>query len=177
MLKYDALIFDFDGTVADTAPGVIESIRHALSQVGVEADETENMKRFVGPPIRNTFENNFGLKGEKLETAMSEFRIFYDNEGAFLSNLFAGMEELFTGLKSLGIDIAIASTKNEASLNKIIEYYGIKDVFKAIVGVGDPMNATTKTQNILKAVRLMGANPERTLMVGDRYFDAAGAEE
>ncbi|NMA06497.1 MAG: HAD hydrolase-like protein, partial [Ruminococcaceae bacterium] len=177
MTKYDALIFDFDGTVADTAPGVIESIKYALSRVGMEADETENMKRFVGPPIRNTFEINFGLKGEELETAMSEFRKFYDDEGAFISNLYEGMEELFTGLKSLGIDIAIASTKNEASLNKIIEHYGIENIFKAVVGVRDPMDATTKTQNILKAVRIMGANPERTLMVGDRYFDAVGAEE
>lgn len=177
MRKYDAVIFDFDGTIADTVPGIAQSIMYALSTIGIEVKTLENPKRFVGPPIRSSFEDVFGIKGDDLEKVIVEYREHYASVGAYNSELYDGLLELFEELYSNGIKMAIASAKNQGSLENLLKYFEIDRFFESVNGIVDAMNPTTKTQNMEKTLLELGCKPEKTVMIGDRFFDAEASEE
>lgn len=176
--KYKAAIFDFDGTIVDSFPGIARSVRHALKEtLGLQLDDLEPLKKFVGPPLHDSFRNMEGMDESGAEHAVQCFRDRYGRKGYRECELYDGILDMLNLLRESGIKTAVASSKAQDMLDKIIADKGITEYFDVVLGVVDTIDHESKADLVGKAARLLGAAPNEAVMVGDRYFDAEGAAE
>ena len=96
--KYDAVLFDFDGTVADTGKGIFSSIQYAVECLGFEPLDNETLRRFIGPPVFDSFRREFGIDEEKCRFAVKKYREKYAESGIFQFEIYEGIPELFKTL-------------------------------------------------------------------------------
>lgn len=176
--KYDAVLFDFDGTVADTAEGIFNGIYHVIDSMGIDRPDAEKLRFFIGPPLHDGFRTIFGFDDAQCDAAVAKYREYYSVKGLFELTLYDGMEELFHKLKDRGIKMGISSAKPEIFLKRIVEHFELSDLFDAVVG--NEMNYTHSDKSTLinRSIELMNLSQNvKVLMVGDRHFDINGAKK
>lgn len=178
MSNFDCVIFDFDGTVADTGVGVFESIRYAIDKEGLPQPPDSEMHRFVGPPFKSSFPEFFPWVDEAcVDRLIAWYREVYSVDGIYKFTLYDGMEELLAKLKKEGIGTAIASSKPEFFIKQILDKCALAKYFDVPVGADSEDVDPTKADIVGKARdRLAALNCTRPLMVGDRKFDILGAK-
>lgn len=177
MTNYGYVIFDFDGTVVDTGEGIIKSLQYSFEQMGRKIPDMSDLKKFIGPPIHYSYTHFYGVSEDEVGMYIKKYRERYKIKGIYECELYEGMKELLTELRSRGVKIGIASSKPEHLIYSVADYLEITDMFDAIVGVKiDDSNHSTKTGLVLEAMKQLGAtDKEKVLMVGDRCFDIDGA--
>ena len=163
-------IFDFDGTIAETGPGILNSARYALGQMGRPDPGEDVLRRFVGPPLFDSFQVLCGLSACEAEEAIRLYRERYSTIGLFESELYPGVPELLRELKTAGAWVAVASGKPEAFLRRIIRHFGLTDCFDGVAGPAPGSHSADKRAQVL-SVLPQGADLRRAWMVGDRCFD------
>ncbi|MBQ9505126.1 MAG: HAD hydrolase-like protein [Lachnospiraceae bacterium] len=175
--KYDAAIFDADGTLFYTKPGIVECIKDVVKSFGLRNLNDDEYDQFIGPPIQLTFAKVFGLSPEEGDRAAKEFRRLYvEDRYLFDGWLYEGMEETLKTLKDNGIKVGVATYKMEPMAKKICHHFRVDDYADSIHGTDD--NSTIKKPEIIRMVmRDYGCeDPSRVVMIGDTGYDAAGAE-
>ena len=174
---FDYIIFDFDGTIADTRRGVFDSISYALTSYGYEVPDEMVLNSFLGPPLFESFQKATSCSDEMAEKLTKKYRELYADNAMFRLRLFDGIEEMLKILKENNVRMAIASSKPEKFFSKLLEHLNITQYFDVVCGaaMGDIHN--TKQQIIARAMDALSAEREKTLMVGDRVFDIEGAKE
>lgn len=179
MTQYGYVIFDFDGTVADTGEGILRSLQYSFEQMGREIPDMSDLKRFIGPPVYYSYTHFYGVGEDEVEAYIRKYRERYKEKGIYECRLYDGMKELLFELKCRGVKLGIASSKPEHLIYSVADYLGITQSFDAIVGVkSDNSRHSTKKDIILEAAEKLGAaDKEKVLMVGDRCFDIDGAAE
>lgn len=175
-MKYSYVIFDFDGTIADTSEGVMASIIFALESYGYEVPDESVLRKFLGPSLIDGFMNNIGVDEEMAKKLTAKYRELYTDNAMYLLKLFDGIEDLLKELKAEGVKMAIASSKPQHFFDKLLNHLNIKDYFEAVCGADPNDKESSKTEIISNAVRLMGADKDDVLMIGDRCFDILGAQ-
>ena len=176
-MKYNHFIFDMDGTLADTSPGVFEGVRLTLRQMGEPLLPESELRRFIGPPLHHSFQEICGMDEERAMEATLRFRSYYKDEGVFRSRLYDGMETLLRTLRAEGHKLMVATLKREEQAQSLVKYLGIADCFSAVVG-SDDGEQRTKKDTIEIAMELSGiGSPKNVLMIGDSEFDAVGAAQ
>lgn len=173
--KYDAVLFDFDGTFADTGEGMFESVQSAVKALGFEPLDGETLRRFVGPPVFDSFRRELGIDEARAEFAVMKYREAYAESGIFRFRIYDGNPELFEEIKKSGIKLGIASAKPQKFLIRIISHLGYEELFDYISAPADDKADPSKTKLILGAVEALKCEESRVLMVGDRHFDISGA--
>ena len=168
--RYDCYLFDFDGTVADTGEGIRRSVAYALEQLGCPALDEATLRRFIGPPLHDSFVEYCGLDDAGAETAIEKYRERYVDTGLYESRLYAGMASLLRALHRSGAWVAIASAKPRFMLERLAEHFGIAGYIDRISGTGLSRHSADKRDLILAALP-EGAALSRACMVGDRRFD------
>lgn len=177
MPKFDYIIFDFDGTIADTRKGVFDSIRYALTSYGYEVPDENVLNSFLGPPLHESFMKTTLCDDEMAEKLTAKYREMYADNAMFRLELFDGVEELLKALKENNVRMAIASSKPENFFSKLLDHLGITKYFDVVCGASLSDIHNTKQQIIARAMQNLSADREKTLMVGDRVFDIEGAKE
>ncbi|MEI6580374.1 MAG: HAD-IA family hydrolase [Eubacteriales bacterium] len=174
---YDAVLFDFDGTVADTGKEIFNGVYHVLDAFGIEPPEADKLRYFIGPPLHDSFKTVLGFDDEACDAAIIKYREYYSVKGILELALYDGMEELFRKLKAENIKVGIASSKPEVFLQRIAENLQITELFDVICGSDFSYIHTDKTKIVLRAIENLNlpANA-KVLMVGDRSFDIKGAK-
>lgn len=176
MKKYDTIIFDFDGTVVDSAPGVTKSAQYALEmEFGIIEPDLEKLRVFCGPPLYQSFTTFYSLTPDDAERAVNRFRERYAVVGFTESTLFEGMVELLLALRARGLKTGIASSKSADMLLRSLDDMDIRQYFDVVLGIEETLHHKTKTELIKEALCQLDADPEKALMIGDRHFDAEGA--
>ena len=175
-LKYDAVIFDHDGTIVDSAPGIRKSANAAFEALGFPTMEMEQFMPFLGPPLQESFTQLAGMTREEAGRAIAIYRREYNAGNCFILNIYDGMEALLRKLRAAGIKTAVASSKPTVFLEKVLGGIGLRALFDAVCGVELDRLHGGKDDIIAKAARRGGVPLERCLMVGDRRFDAEGAK-
>ena len=172
------ILFDFDGTVADTAPGVLGCTREALAAMRYPVPEEATLRLFLGPPINWAMRELAHVKEEDVEQAVEEFRSRYRAGGMFDCTVFPGVKELLSELREAGHTVAIVSAKPEPFVKQITERLGIRDLFDTIAGAPMDERLADKANNIRRAMEATGfsGRPEEVVMVGDRKYDIEGAK-
>lgn len=171
------ILFDLDGTLTESAPGIINSIRYTLDKLGLRPMTDEELKRFVGPPLIESFTRYCGLSHEEAAHAVDVYREYFSEKGLFENAVYPGIPECLGALKSAGKKLAVATSKPQVFCERIIKHFGIDGYFDAVVGIPLDREDMTKAEVIKSAMELLGAVPEETVMVGDRDYDVLGARE
>jgi phosphoglycolate phosphatase len=173
VLAPQLVIFDLDGTLTDSAEGIVASFLHALSHVGAAVPEGDLAARIVGPPMDDTF-RAMGL-GDYAEDAIAAFRADYGIRGWAINTLFDGITALLADLRAAGVRLAVATSKLEPTARRILAHFDLEQHFEVIAGASPDGSRKTKVEVLAHALEQLQPLPERVLMVGDRSHDAEGA--
>ena len=167
------VIFDLDGTLTDSADGVVASFRHALATIGAKVPDGDLAERVVGPPMHHTLAS-MGL-GERADEAISAYRADYTSRGWAMNSVYVGVPQLLADLRAAQIRLAVATSKAEPVARRILDHFGLTDHFDVIAGASIDGTRASKADVVAYALSQLGTLPERVLMVGDRAHDVEGA--
>lgn len=174
--NFDAVIFDFDGTVADTGKGVFRCIKDSLKRGNLPDLTEESIRTFIGPPLHDSFMRECGVDFPTADILVKQFREVYSVSGIYEFDIYDGIEDLLNLLNKEGVKTGIGSSKPEDFVKIILEDVGLKKNFDVIVGSDPKTVESTKTDIIKKCIRLFGLPEDaKILMIGDRMFDIDGA--
>ena len=167
------VIFDLDGTLTDSAQGIVSSFRHALGSVGATVPDGDLVTMIVGPPMLHTL-RRLGL-GERTDEAMAAYRADYTSRGWAMNQTFDGIPELLADLRAAGVRLAVATSKAEPTAQRILAHFGLDEHFEVIAGASVDGTRAAKADVVAHALSQLGPLPERVVMVGDRSHDVEGA--
>ena len=175
-----SILFDLDGTLTDSAPGILNGIRLALDHMGVDPPADDVMRTFLGPPLADTFGGHFGMTPTDVDRAIATYREHYHDSGLFENRVYDGIPELLTVLGSTGVTLAVATSKPTYSATRILEHFDLAQHFAFIGGAeldGSRHHKADVIAHTLHALADLGrdTSPDRTVMVGDRSHDVIGA--
>lgn len=175
-MRYRAVIFDFDGTICNTGEGIKKSAKFALESFGYPvSDNLDALDCFIGPPLLFTFQEKYGADPVLAENLVKKFRERYAETGVFESELYDEIKSLLFNLKKDGFLIAIASSKPQAYIEKLLSHFEIEEYFDAVCGVSFEADCEPKSDIIARCLKKLGSAPEESLMVGDKRYDIDGA--
>lgn len=179
MYKYT--LFDLDGTISDPKVGICTSVQQALKRFGIDVPDINTLTPFIGPPLRHSFRDFYGIKEEDMERCISYYRERFSTVGLFENDIYEGMEDLLISLKQNGKKLALASSKPRVFVEKILKHFGISEHFDVIMGSELDGTRENKLEIIDECLRLLNIDsPEEKalcVMVGDRKFDIEAANK
>ncbi|KGI68828.1 hypothetical protein EU78_16840 [Mycolicibacterium rufum] len=169
----DLVIFDLDGTLTDSAEGIVASFRHALAAVGATVPEGDLVTRIVGPPMLHTLQS-MGL-GERADDAIAAYRADYTSRGWSMNRPFTGVPALLADLAAAGVRLAVATSKAEPTAQRILAHFDLDGSFEVIAGASVDGTRASKADVLAHALEQLAPLPERVVMIGDRSHDVEGA--
>lgn len=169
------ILFDLDGTLTDNSEGIIKSARFALERMGFPNEPDHVLKRFIGPPLHQSFMEYYGFPEEKAFEAVENYRIRYREKGVYESNLFPGMKALLEKLQASGAKLCVATSKPTCFTEIILKQHSAEGYFTHVVGANLDGTMTDKTEVIQEVLRRIGDAAADVIMVGDRNYDIIGA--
>lgn len=176
MSAYNTLLFDLDGTLTDSAPGIISCFRYTLSTMGF--NEPENIMRVVGPPLFDSFAEFCGMNSEQVQEAVRIYRSRYADTGLFENSVYDGIPEMLCQLKNNGKRLLIATSKPEIFAVRILEKFKLAQFFDVIGGADINGSRNEKAELIDYVLSRAGITDRNdVLMIGDRKHDIIGAKK
>lgn len=170
-----AVIFDLDGTVMDTYQGIYDSACGALVELGLPEADPVAFRRFIGPPLRQSFQQGCGLTDpELLDKAVPLFLRNYHDYGFKRATVYPGLVDLLCGLRDKGVYLAVATMKIETVAQRLLGYHGLLDWFDAVRG-SDDSYTRTKSSNIMSILSESEICCRDAVMVGDTAGDEEAA--
>lgn len=174
--QFKAAVFDLDGTLLDTSAGVLASVRYTIDHFGFRALTEEELRRFIGPPIQDSFARTYGLEGDILQKIATVFRKRYKETDLLKAVPYAGIYDVFERLIDNGIKPAVATYKRQDYAAEILVHFGF-DKYTDIMYGADHENKLKKSDIIRNAIYDAGVmNPAEAVMIGDTDNDALGAK-
>lgn len=170
---YDTILFDLDGTLVNSAEGITEGVRYALEALHLPPLPYETREKFIGPPIRASFQKYSGVDAETAEALLAAYRVYYAETGLHRCVPYDGIRELLEKLTEAGKELFVATAKPTTYSRTILEEWKLAGYFKEIVGAGFDKNFETKDKIVALAASM--ATNEKIVMVGDTVFDVEGA--
>ena len=177
MSKYDYIAFDLDGTLTDPVHGLVEGFIYAFKKMGVkDYGDRESLRRFIGPSLYVVWQDEFGFTEQTVVEAIEKFREYYNVYGWWDNVVYDGIVDMLRNLKAAGKKIFLATSKPENTAKKIMSLFELDKYFDFLGGAsGDTRDH--KWQVLEYAMAEVGADPKRTVLVGDRVYDAEGAKK
>lgn len=171
------VLFDLDGTLTDPGEGITNSVMYALGKYGITVKRREELYKFIGPPLADSFMNYYGFSREQSEEAIKFYREYFKDRGIFENKVYPGVPEMLSRLKNDGFKPVLATSKPEEFAKIILTHFGLDSFFEAVAGASMNGSRCRKADVIARALSLTGASPDSAVMVGDREHDALGAKE
>lgn len=172
------ILFDLDGTLTDSGPGIVEGLRYALDALGIEHPDDTTMRTFLGPPLMVTFREHFGMNPEQIDHAIALYREHYNDTGLFNNIVFDGIPQLLAQLQADDHILATATSKPTETATRILEHFDLAKHFTFIGGATMDSSRALKAEVIAHTLEAVDADRFTTItMVGDRGHDVIGARE
>lgn len=176
MSKYEAVLFDLDGTLLDTSEGIVKSVNETIEHYDLVRPPEEDLLKFIGPPIEWSFEGRCGCKGDFLTEVTAYFRDRYSNHNLLLAAPYEGIYDLLGYLNDKGIPVGIATYKKQDYAEKLLTAKGFDNYTDHING-SDYGGKLLKKDIIKLCIDSLGVTDvSKVLMVGDSCHDAGGAK-
>ena len=173
---YDLIMFDLDGTLTLPEEGITKSVQYALSHFGIEENDMERLRRFIGPPLVDAFMGFYGMSRENALDAVKKYRERFSVKGLFENELIDGIPQMLDNLRKGGKKLALATSKPIVFAQKIIDYYDITKYFDVVVGAEFDGTRNEKEDVIAEVLRQV-PDVVSPVMVGDRMHDVIGAKK
>jgi phosphoglycolate phosphatase len=175
-----AVVFDLDGTLTDSAPGIVRSTQYALERlnaaggVAVAVPAATELRWIVGPPLQESFAKLVGA--DRAPTLLSLFRERYSTIGLFENSLYDGVVEALDRLTALDYRLFVATSKVEPDARRILDHFDLTRYFKQIYGAEMDGRRSAKSELLTYLLgRERISETRRVVMIGDRRYDALGA--
>lgn len=176
MKKYKCVIFDLDGTLVNTFPGIFNSYQYASGKMGLPSPTEKIVGEAIGAPLKEVFIDRYGLSEEDANEAMKHYRQYYAEHGVLEATHYDGMEDTLKFLKNAGYLLGVATLKKETFAKTILDILGLSQYMDVIVGMDDG-DHLTKAEMIKKVLDLLNQEKSKAVLVGDSSYDAIGAKE
>lgn len=177
MKEYQYILFDLDGTITDPGLGIINSVIYALEKFGITVVNRDDLKKFIGPPLWESFEKYFGFSNEDAKRAVLYYREYYIDKGIFENYVYYGIADLLKDLKTNNKILIVATSKPEIYAKQILVYFDLAKYFYFVAG-GTLDGTRVKKYDIINYA--LGAchidHLDKVLMIGDREHDIYGAK-
>lgn len=194
MFQY--VLFDLDGTLTDPKLGITTCVQFALKSFGIEEENLDKLEPFIGPPLIESFKQFYGFSQEQAIQAQEKYRERFSVTGWSENELYPGIDKMLKTLSERGMKLAVASSKPEVFVEKILVHFGIREYFTAAVGSELDGRRINKDEVVLEALYRIGMLTKEEVeyyltegiihgnglindhcaMVGDRKFDVEGAK-
>ncbi len=176
MKKYSTILFDLDGTLTDPARGLVSGFEYAFKKLGIKYGERDSLRRFIGPPLHEEWQREFGFTPKESADAIEVFREYYDVYGWWDNEPYSGIHEMLSELKAEGKTLALATSKPEDTAKRVLNLFGLTEYFDFVGGALRSTERDKKSEVIEYVLASLGS-PDKAdcVLVGDRRFDAEGA--
>jgi phosphoglycolate phosphatase len=165
-----ALIFDLDGTLTDSKPGILGCLRKVIDARGIVAEEP--LDRFIGPPVEEWVIDLLPNSSGEEQTALAqEYRACYDREGWSNNSVFAGVREMLVDLRLQGHPLYVCTSKQQHFAVRILDLFDLSALFTSIYGDKAEYASHSKVDLLANLLREQQLDRETTWMIGDRSFD------
>lgn len=173
------ILFDLDGTLTDSGPGIIEAVLYALERMGRPEPDVEKVRRtFIGPPLTVSFSSLYGFTPEQCQQVIAYFREDYNDKGIYHNRPYDGIPALLRDLKAAGKTLAVATSKPYQLAERVLEHFDLRQYFDLVCGGSMDETRNQKDliiQDALEALHV--ADLSQAVMVGDRNLDVLGAHK
>lgn len=169
------IVFDFDGTLADTTDTILITYRMAIAERGHELRTDAQLKATIGLPLKEGFRQLYPRCSEEEldECTVAYRRLFNANKTRLLPRLYSGVKETLDELARRGVMMSVASSRSRVSIVEFCDGFGITRHFALILGAEDVVHAKPHPEPVLKTLRTLDILSDRTVVVGDMPVDVA----
>lgn len=166
-------LFDLDGTLIDSEPGITACVRYAFDKLDVPAPA--DLRTWIGPPLRHSFAPLLDHDAVRIEAAVEHYHERFAMLGWREHAVYPGIAAMIEQLQAAGHALAVVTSKPERHARPIIEHLPFGKAFARLYGPDPSSPHSEKASMIAAALADFGALPEQTMMIGDRHFDIEGA--
>lgn len=170
----NTVFLDLDGTLTDSGPGITRSMQYALEAMGHPVPPPEELLWCIGPPLHDNFRKLLGQDAD-IACAVTHYRARYATHGWNDSRVYDGVHEMLTGLRALGLDLHLVTSKNRDEAVRIVEHFELAPHLGQIHGSNEDGSLSDKTTLLTLALEATGAEASTSAMIGDRSYDMRGA--
>ena len=174
-MQNKVILFDQDGTLLDSAPGIKLCAQETLKELGYPVPEKENLNYFIGPPLRDCFRLS-SVKEEDIEQAVLIYRKLYEEKGKYNARVYPGVEEGLKSLKQAGYRLFVCTSKNGNLAKDILTKFKLNQYFEQTFGSTSDGVGARKGEIIHRCLSYIKEDAD-VLMVGDTHLDAEGAKQ
>jgi phosphoglycolate phosphatase len=169
-----ALIFDLDGTLTDSKPGILGCLRKVLDERGM--GDQGRLDRFIGPPVEEWVVDLLPDGSAEERQAMArDYRACYDREGWRNNSVFPGVREMLQELHQRSLPLYVCTSKQQHFAVRILDHFGLSILFTAIYGDKIEYTSHSKVDLLANILREHSLSADSTWMIGDRSFDIDAA--
>jgi phosphoglycolate phosphatase len=169
-----SLIFDLDGTLTDSKPGILGCLREVLE--ARKMHDYGSLDRFIGPPVEEWVAELLPNGSDEDRVALaSDYRACYDRVGWSNNSVFPGVAEMLAQLDATGFQLYVCTSKHEHFAVRILESFGIAKYFKTIYGDKIEYTSHSKADLLARILSEQAIDRASAWMVGDRSFDIDAA--
>ncbi|MBJ2357365.1 MAG: HAD hydrolase-like protein [Sphaerochaeta sp.] len=176
-MNFKLAIFDLDGTLMNTSPGIFASANAAIEKLGLPPEHDVNqLSKFIGPPITQCFVKVYNLEPSLIDEAIALYRVEYDTHGRFNAHPYTGIPQLLSTLKKRGYLLAVGTLKYELLAKQMMEHFNLDGYFDSIRGA-DLDSTLSKADIVNKVLNDLSIDANDAVLIGDTYHDQKGATE
>jgi phosphoglycolate phosphatase len=175
---FTSILFDLDGTIIDSAPGITATLAYTFAELGRPVPSPAELFAYIGPPILDSFRDRAGMSLGEAAEALDIYRPRYLEGGALNASVFPGVGDVLRAVHAAEIPLSLATSKPETPATFVLSHFGLLDEFDIITGASDDEVRSAKEDVVAEAlIRLAarGADLSRPVLVGDRKHDVEGA--
>ena len=178
MSRPDVILMDLDGTITDSIPGIFRCLRLALPVIGMESIDDDELRTWLGPPLRYTLLERYGLGEDQLDAFVAAYRANYFGGGEYEFEVFPGMDALIREIAHGDARLVLATAKPIESAERVLTRAGLIDCFDFVSGTELDLMRQDKPSVIAHGVEGVGLDPATVdaIMVGDRKEDILGGQ-
>lgn len=178
-MSYTTILFDLDGTLTDSEPGILNAVTYALTELHYPVPPRSELRCFIGPPLTASFRDFCGMDQAEAEEATRVFRVYYNRQGVYENAPYPGAAEFLQALRDGGRTLAVATSKPQPLADLVLDHFGLAGYFTAICGASLDESHNRKPEIVADALRACGVTEETkrsAILVGDRFHDVDGAQ-
>ena len=177
MKRFMNVLFDLDGTLTDPAEGIVRCIQYSLATLQISCPPDEELARYIGPPLRETFSSVCKSADHALiERAVAIFRERFSTVGLFENIPYSEVPSMLQQLNSGSHRLFVATSKPQVFAQRILQHFELANHFEEICGNDLEGSLDDKAELLRQLVMNRSLDPTETVMVGDRKHDVIAAK-
>ena len=163
--------------MTDPFLGITRSVAYSLKSFGIEVDDLETLKPFIGPPLDVSFREYYHMDEAQSWKAVEKYREYFSKKGLFENKVYEGMEDFLQSLLNMDMKLYVCTSKPEVFAKEILDHFSLTPYFTGIYGATLDGSLKNKGDVIAHCIKQEHLNIQDCMMVGDRQHDIVGAHQ